>query len=155
MRARLFTWVVGTQKLLTWVCITALWATGAIVTAGQPVINAQEAALMRPEAGTSQIIAEGQGLYVLNGCYVCHGINATGRIGPDLTKSPLTDQGMFDRISHGKPGTTMGPFKDKITPDEIWKIIAYLRSLAHPHVEESTGCCPPARALPTPVQEER
>lgn len=83
-------------------------------------------------AGNLEIIAEGKKLYLLNGCYACHGIDATGKIGPDLTKTNKTDEAMFYRIINGKEGTAMGPFKDKITPDEIWRIIAYLRSLAQP-----------------------
>lgn len=137
--------MLWTQKLQTWVCITALWSTGAIAVVGSSAVSLQDAVLTNASVLSPQIIVQGKDLYVLNGCYVCHGINATGRVGPDLTKSTMTAQGMFDRISHGKTGTTMGPFKDKITPEEIWKIVAYLRSLAHSHVEESVGCCPPAR----------
>jgi len=36
---------------------------------------------------------------------------------------------MFEQISNGKEGTAMRPFKDMLTPDEIWRIITDLRSL--------------------------
>ena len=88
--------------------------------------------MTNPYAGTLRSIAEGQRLYLVKGCYACHGIDAMGKIVPDLTKSTMTDQMMFDRINNGKEGTAMRPFKDTIAPDEIWKIITYLRSLVQP-----------------------
>jgi len=112
--------------------LLAALGTPVVIWGGLSVSYGGEATPVEPSAASLQLIAEGKRLYLLNGCYACHGIDATGKIGPDLTKTKKTDQEMFDRISNGKEGTAMGPFRDKIAPDEIRKIIAYLRSLTQP-----------------------
>ncbi len=131
-RATLFPRLEWTEVLKRGVGIAFLGVIWVVSGGGLTASSGEEDRGANPYAGNPQVIAEGKRLYLLNGCYACHGIDATGRIGPDLTKSPRTDQEMFDRIHDGKEGTAMGPFKDKITPDEIWKIITYLRSLAKP-----------------------
>ncbi len=40
-----------------------------------------------------------------------------------------TDQTLFDTISNGRRGTLMPPWKDKLSPEQIWKIVAYIRSI--------------------------
>jgi cytochrome c oxidase cbb3-type subunit 2 len=100
-----------------------------------------------PLAGNPEAIAEGKKLFETN-CAVCHGIDAKGGIGPDLTgnewlyvKGPVRDDTIFSIIAEGtqkgqvfegrKARGGMPPWgeffgKDK---DKIWSLVAYIRSL--------------------------
>ena len=54
-------------------------------------------------------------------------------MGPDLTDDEWvyipTDRTVFRAIAEGRGGTPMVGWSDSLTDDEIWKIIAYIRSL--------------------------
>jgi putative heme-binding domain-containing protein len=66
-------------------------------------------------------------------CARCHGNDARGIEAPDLTVSAslLDDPAMFRIIRFGVPGTEMPAGGPTTMPDkEVWKIIAYLRTLA-------------------------
>jgi cytochrome c oxidase cbb3-type subunit III len=75
-------------------------------------------------------------------CSACHGVNGEGGHGPNLTESHevrrASDQDLFRSIRNGVAGTDMPPFKN---PDEqIWQLIAFVRSLSAPAVEsDPTG----------------
>lgn len=64
-------------------------------------------------------------------CAACHGADATGISGPDLTRlaaTGMTDERMAQIIRSGVPGSIMPP---SMAPDEeIRALVAYLRSLA-------------------------
>src|SRR5689334_23626522 len=65
-------------------------------------------------------------------CVFCHGVGARGGMrGPDLTTGSWShggsDADLADTIKDGVPGTAMPP--NNLTADEIWRIIAYLRTL--------------------------
>jgi cytochrome c oxidase cbb3-type subunit III len=72
-------------------------------------------------------------------CAFCHGLGARGGgRGPDLTRAHKrhgdSDAEMFQNISQGIPGTVMPANGTNgqgvgMTDDEIWQIIAYLRSV--------------------------
>jgi cytochrome c55X len=95
-----------------------LLATAAL-TAGSVVVGGQ----------AIDMVAEGRQLYLTNGCYACHGLEAQGRLGPSLVLTTKTDDQLFERIINGKPGTAMAPNRTKMTEQEIRAVIAYLRSL--------------------------
>jgi len=75
------------------------------------------------------MVAVGRQLYLANGCYACHGLEARGRIGPSLVLTTKTDDELFERIVNGKPGTAMAPNRARMSEQEIRAVIAYLRSL--------------------------
>ena len=89
-------------------------------------------------------IAAGQQLYLKN-CASCHGRTGQGGPGNDLIPAApsltgdkwdhgSTDQAIFDNIKNGiAPDFNMVPFKDKLTDDDIWNVVNYVRSLAKPH----------------------
>ncbi len=56
---------------------------------------------------------------------------AEGAVGPDLTDDEWiykpTDSMIFNTIAKGRRGTVMAPFSDQLTPEEIWKIVEFLR----------------------------
>jgi cytochrome c-L len=74
---------------------------------------------------------EGHKLFLKMGCYACHGHEAEGAVGPDLTDDEWifkpTDSMIFNTIAKGRRGTTMAPFGNQLQPEEIWKIVEFLR----------------------------
>src|SRR3954464_11443604 len=87
--------------------------------------------LKNPFAGDPAAAAEGKKLFLKTGCYACHGHEAEGAVGPDLTDDDWiykpTDAMIFNTINRGRPGTVMAPFGDQLKTDEIWKIVEFLR----------------------------
>jgi len=74
---------------------------------------------------------EGRKLYDALGCVACHGNNARGAVGPDLTDNEWmrapSDEMIFNVIRNGRSGTLMSPFKDFAKDEQIWQIVTYLR----------------------------
>ncbi|HJT20170.1 MAG TPA: cytochrome c [Nitrospira sp.] len=71
-------------------------------------------------------------------CARCHGIDGKptklGKGAPDLSDPALStkhsDARWFWRISEKKPGSKMPGYKDKLSEEQRWEVIAYLRILA-------------------------
>jgi alcohol dehydrogenase (cytochrome c) len=95
-------------------------------------VEAQEArTTQNPRAGDASAIVEGGAMF-RTFCAGCHGVDARGGTrGPDLTSGGLvhdaTDAAIFGTITRGVPGTEMPPAV--LEAEEIWGIVAYLRSL--------------------------
>lgn len=80
----------------------------------------------------------GREIYV-NTCIRCHGIDGKGALGIKLVPPPadltsLTVQSrldgtLFRRIHEGKPNTAMGAWKHSLSDEEIWDVLAYVRTL--------------------------
>lgn len=82
-----------------------------------------------PREGDTNAIRTGTSLFQ-SGCSDCHGIDAKGVLGPDLTTawaSGASDQRLFEAIRRGVPGTQMP--SSSAPDDQIWAILAYLRTL--------------------------
>lgn len=83
--------------------------------------------------GESEAIAEGKTHYETS-CQACHMPDGSGRIGSSLIddrrtyERTKTDVGLFETIFGGAAGA-MQPFRDRLTQDEMLKLIAYLRTL--------------------------
>ncbi|HEY3518432.1 MAG TPA: c-type cytochrome [Gammaproteobacteria bacterium] len=64
-------------------------------------------------------------------CADCHGPDAKGRLGPDLTRRWArgeSDESAFRIVRNGVPGSSMPP---STAPDtELWAIVAHLRSIS-------------------------
>ncbi|PYQ83720.1 MAG: hypothetical protein DMG03_12485, partial [Acidobacteria bacterium] len=117
----------------TWAlpAITALcFATGGF---------AQDRQTKNPREGDPQAIRNGTALYRIR-CSGCHGMDATGLRGPDLTSvmsSGITDEQLFQYVKRGVPGTEMPP--TNAPDDEIWQTLAYLRTLSAPAAAANVG----------------
>jgi putative heme-binding domain-containing protein len=78
-------------------------------------------------------LAEGQALF-RGLCSGCHGGAGRGGKGPDLTDDKWlhggTDADIARTIQNGVPGTTMKKLGDALKPDQLRRLIAYIRSLA-------------------------
>lgn len=123
------------------VVIVAFWA-GAVV-------QTQDQGQNNPLASDPEAIRTGMGLY-RGRCAECHGMDARGVRGPDLTEawaSGRTDGGLFQVVRNGIPGTVMQPVAGptgatvrdpgrrrgmRLADDELWSILAYVKTLASP-----------------------
>lgn len=93
-------------------------------------------------AGNAWGISEGQQLYNWYNCSGCH-FQGGGGIGP-----PLMDQrwiygnqpeNIFATIVEGRPNG-MPSYRGKLTDDQVWKLVAYVRSLGGlPHQSALPG----------------
>lgn len=110
-------------------------------------VETEPVEMVNPLAGDSAAIAYGKEIYEEN-CLDCHGADLRGDIGPDLLdnlflyeEGDLADDDYFELIYNGteegkiEEGRTMQggmpDFRDVLTKEEIWSVIAYIRSLQH------------------------
>jgi len=89
--------------------------------------------LTNPHEGDAKAIEAGAVLFKRVSCHGCHGGNARGATGPDLTDEAWmrqpTDEMIFNVIKFGRRGTMMSPFKDDLVDDQIWYLVSYIREL--------------------------
>jgi putative heme-binding domain-containing protein len=102
---------------------------------------------LNPFEGDAAAVTAGGALYA-GRCADCHGGDAKGSRGPDLTQrwaSGATDESTFEKIRQGVPGSIMPPSS---APDhELWAIVAYLRSISVAPQLVSSGDPKRGRAL--------
>jgi len=83
--------------------------------------------------GDAAEIAAGKECYAQR-CHVCHIADASGRMAPspvhegDNHERSHTDVGLFAIIYGGAAGAIQS-LNERLTPDEILRVIAYVRSL--------------------------
>jgi len=96
---------------------------------GRPVGEAPAAATGKKSE--SDRVAAGKQLFAEN-CAACHGADATGGIGPDLTDKQFKFGGSRDdlteSISGGRPGG-MPAFGNQLSGNEIESLVAFIQSL--------------------------
>jgi mono/diheme cytochrome c family protein len=78
-----------------------------------------------PLEGNAQAISNGGAMFRTR-CAGCHGPDARGYVGPDLTGVWLagnTDDHLFDIVRHGIPGTEMTPADPlRVNDRDIWQV---------------------------------
>jgi mono/diheme cytochrome c family protein len=97
-----------------------------------------------PAAPSAATIAQGDSIFHGKGnCYACHGANAQGAVGPNLTDAEwIHSDGSYDAIvkqittgvpkEESKCGIPMPPKGGStITDDEVKAVAAYVYSLGH------------------------
>jgi cytochrome c(L) len=89
---------------------------------------------LNPYTGNAEAIQQGRTLYLQTGCSGCHGVGGGGGMGPALLddewKFGSDDNTLFKLIKGEVPQQTMpAAFGNVLKEEEIWKIIAYVRSL--------------------------
>src|SRR5258706_9711396 len=92
--------------------------------------GAQDRPAKNPLEGNPEALKTGMGLFRTR-CAACHGVDARGVRGPDLTgvwAAGASDGGLFDVVQKGRAGTEMPP-GIFMSDDDIWKTLAYLRTL--------------------------
>ena len=104
-----------------------------------PALAAQT---VNPFAGSAADIDVGRGTFRIY-CSPCHGIEAQGGRGPDLTRGVYeagdSDADLHRVIDEGVPGTEMPGYGARMNDDSIWRIVAYIRSAAKPDQAKPTG----------------
>ena len=108
------------------------------------VLGACPAMAQTPPAVTPAVIAQGDSIFHGKGnCYACHGTNAQGAVGPNLTDAEwIHSDGSYDAIvkqvttgvpkEQSKSGIPMPPKGGStITDDEVKAVAAYVYSLSH------------------------
>ena len=95
-----------------------------------------------PLEGNAQAISNGGAMFRTR-CAGCHGPDARGFVGPDLTgvwAAGFTDDRLFDIVRRGVPGTEMTPADPlRVNDRDIWQVLAYLRTMSVGTVAAATG----------------
>ena len=101
----------------------------AIVSAGGQAPPA--ATLTNPLAGDRASVAQGEGIFAAMNCDGCHGIGATGWVGPSLVDGRWRygggDGALFHSIYYGRP-RGMPAYGGVLSEQAIWTIVTYLRA---------------------------
>jgi len=102
---------------------------GALAGAAK-VLPAEE--VSNPLEGNPEAIAEGKRLFVSMNCAGCHGYDAAGGMGPNLTDSYWRYGGVpssiYKSIFEGRP-QGMPAWGRALPAQDIWKIVAYIQTL--------------------------
>jgi cbb3-type cytochrome c oxidase subunit III len=89
-------------------------------------------AVRNPYNGNSPAVTVGRQLFSGYNCAGCHSSYAGGGMGPNLRDSSWiyggSDAQLFSSIAEGRPNG-MPAWGGKVAEDQIWQIIAYLRTL--------------------------
>ncbi|MFQ5889794.1 MAG: c-type cytochrome [Gemmatimonadota bacterium] len=87
---------------------------------------------LNPYTGDEEAIAAGRKLFLKFNCYGCHGTQGGGGMGKPINDTRWAyggdDASVLETIRNGREGG-MPAFRDILTEDEIWKVMAFLRSL--------------------------
>lgn len=88
--------------------------------------------MANPVAGNRQAVMDGHRLFLAMNCASCHGYDARGGMGPNLTDKQWryagTPAALFNSIAQGRP-QGMPSWGRTLPEDQIWSIVAYLQSL--------------------------
>ena len=108
------------------------------------VVGTRPALAQAPDGVTAAAITQGDSIFHGKGnCYACHGANAQGAVGPNLTDAEwLHSDGSYDAIvkqittgvpqAESKSGIMMPPKGGStITDDQVKAVAAYVYSLSH------------------------
>jgi len=105
-------------------------------------VDRASAQTKNPFDGNAQAINNGGAMF-RNRCAGCHGPDARGFVGPDLTgfwAAGGTDDRMFSIVRRGIPGTEMiGADPQRVIDRDIWQTIAYVHTLGTVAAAPATG----------------
>src|SRR5437763_17054575 len=115
---------------------------GSTFASAQDPARAAARPTKNPLEGNAFAIGNGRAMF-RNRCAGCHGPDARGYLGPDLTafwNAGGTDDRMFDIVRRGVPGTEMiGADAQRVLDKDIWQTLAYLRTLSAGPAAAPTG----------------
>jgi len=96
----------------------ALWFGGA----------AADEEMTNPFLGQPEAIEEGLQIY-RSKCYICH--LSKGARGPNLFATKISDEKFLETVINGRKGTQMPAFGLRLSPDDVWKVHAFVKSTDH------------------------
>ena len=98
----------------------------------QPGPSVRSASITGPYEQNAYGVSQGKTLYNQFNCSGCH-FQGGGGIGPPLMDDEWVygsrPENIFETIAEGRPNG-MPSFGGKINPDQIWQIVAYVRSMS-------------------------
>lgn len=119
-------------------------ATGGTVAVGTPVgpipgPGVEPSTSPNPFGDDPVVLQEGRRLFLRYNCAGCHGDHAGGGMGPSLRDEDWlygdSDAHIFDSIAEGR-GHGMPAWGVKLPEQQVWKLVAYIRSLRSDHEPE-------------------
>lgn len=120
-------------------------AVGPVPGGGAPPVGR-----VNPYSGNAVAIAEGYKLFNWYNCSGCHGGHAGGGMGPSLRDVTWLygsrDDQIFDSITQGR-AHGMPSWGTKIPEEQIWKLVAYIKSMRTP-MEPDPPMVPPGEKVP-------
>ena len=115
----------------------------------EPPERSIASSITNPVAGQPQAVEQGRQLFIQMNCAGCHGFDAKGGMGPDLTSTYWryggTPAAIYKSIYEGRP-QGMPAWGRALPPDSIWLLVAYIQSL---------GGAFPAQAYQASLQGDR
>ena len=106
----------------------------------QPSVTAESTRVARSDSGVSRegpygenayALAEGKRLFAAFNCQGCHS-HGGGGMGPALMDSAwiygFEPANIYATIANGRPNG-MPSFRNRITPHQLWELVAYVRSM--------------------------
>ncbi len=116
-----------------------------------------------PFAGNPVALQEGRKLFNWYNCSGCHGGHAGGGMGPSLRDNVWIygnrDDQIFDSIAEGR-ANGMPSWATKIPEEQIWKLVAYIKSMRTaeepdpPIVPPHEQVAPPSIIHPNPAAQK-
>lgn len=108
-----------------------MWIAAGLLARGHALAQESAATIRNPYTSDSDIAAGEK--YYLTQCAACHGRDGRGGgAGPDIStgrfKRVTSDEGLFQIINRGIPGTVMPASPSNAA--HVWRIAAYVRSLS-------------------------
>jgi mono/diheme cytochrome c family protein len=92
-----------------------------------PETRAEEG-LTNPFLGQPDAIAAGRDIY-RSKCLVCH--QSAGARGPNIFATKLSDEQFLETVINGRKGTQMPAFGERLSPEEVWQVHAFVKSTDH------------------------
>jgi mono/diheme cytochrome c family protein len=82
----------------------------------------------------ASVVAAGESLFNRRCAGKCHGLDAfAGEEAPSLReRSYLTPMISYVMITYGRPGTAMPAWQERLSDEDIWRLVAYVVSLQEP-----------------------
>ena len=110
------------------IVFVSLTSAAVLLSAQEPQPPKVSPARNNPHLGNKESIRSGMALYRVR-CADCHGLDAKGYRGPDLTAlvGDMQDEKLFQTLRKGVPGTEMPG--STAPDDELLLVIAYLRNM--------------------------
>jgi mono/diheme cytochrome c family protein len=91
-------------------------------------VAAADEALVNPVLGKPDAIEAGRDIYRAK-CLVCH--QSAGARGPNIFASKLSDEQFLETVINGRKGTQMPAFGERLSPEEVWQVHAFVKSTDH------------------------
>jgi cytochrome c(L) len=118
------------------------WPVGLLLLAGLGTLLAppgtgraqtNAVAKLNPFTGQAEAVQQGRAIYLQQGCSGCHGVMGGGGMGKPLLDDVWIfgsdDATLFKLIKGQIPQQTMPKIYGHLSDDDVWKMIAYVRSI--------------------------